>query len=127
LPDDRFALSGSQAEFASYPEAIEFVMKTLVALPGCNVVVRLHPRVNYEAHRFVEQWGATITQRDTASLVPLCDLYVASVSATIRWALACGIPVINYDLYRLRFTELCGRSRSDCRRRSPRLRRHHTG
>jgi hypothetical protein len=105
LPDDRFALSGSQTEFRSYLEAIEFVMKTLVALPGCNVVVRLHPRVNYEAHRFVEQWGARITQRDTASLVPLCDLYVTSVSATIRWALACGIPVINYDFYRLRFTD----------------------
>jgi hypothetical protein len=105
LPDDRFALSGSQAEFNSYPEALEFVLKTLVALPGCNVIVRLHPRVNYEAHRFIEQWGVKITERDTASLVPLCDLYVTSISATIRWAIACGIPVINYDLYRLHFTD----------------------
>ncbi len=38
--------------------------------------------------------------RTRLSLVPLCSLYVASVSATIRWAIACGKPVVNYDVYR---------------------------
>src|SRR5262249_7261332 len=36
------------------------------------------------------------------------DLYVASVSATIRWAIACGKPVINYDAYRLDFQDYPG-------------------
>ena len=30
---------------------------------------------------------------------------VASISATIRWAIACGIPVINYDTYRYRYAD----------------------
>jgi hypothetical protein len=30
---------------------------------------------------------------------------VASVSSTIRWAIACGKPVINYDVYRYRYTD----------------------
>ena len=34
-----------------------------------------------------------------ASLVAISDMYVASVSSTIRWAILAGIPVINYDVY----------------------------
>jgi hypothetical protein len=56
----------------------------------------------------MRQFGLTLTDRDTASIVPLCDLYVASVSATIRWAIACGKPVINYDAYRLDFQDYPG-------------------
>jgi glycosyltransferase involved in cell wall biosynthesis len=41
----------------------------------------------------------------TEQLVPLADVYVASISATIRWALALGIPVINYDCYRYRYDD----------------------
>jgi hypothetical protein len=39
------------------------------------------------------------TQVPTSHLVPLCDLFVAFASATIRWAAACGIPTINYDIF----------------------------
>ena len=46
-----------------------------------------------------------IAARKTSELVPLCDLYVASVSSTIRWAIACGKPVVNYDVYRYRYTD----------------------
>jgi hypothetical protein len=42
-------------------------------------------------------------RHDTASLVPLCDVFVASASATIRWALACGVPALDYDAYRYRY------------------------
>jgi hypothetical protein len=44
----------------------------------------------------------------TAELVPLCDVYVAWVSSTIRWAIACAKPVINYDVYRYRYTDYLG-------------------
>ena len=64
--------------------------------------------MDIDEYRYVEQWGARISQWDMAALVPLCDLYVASVSATIRWAIACGVPVVNYDVYRLRWTDYAG-------------------
>lgn len=38
-------------------------------------------------------------------MVPACDIYVASISSTIRWAIACGKPVVNYDVYRYRYTD----------------------
>ena len=40
--------------------------------------------------------------------MPLGDLFVASISATIRWAIACGVPVINYDTYRYRYDDYKG-------------------
>src|SRR6185312_11368160 len=35
----------------------------------------------------------------TGKLIALADLYVATASATIRWAIGCGVPVINFDFY----------------------------
>jgi hypothetical protein len=105
LPDDRFALPGAPADFEDYDELVRFVLRTLKGLPGFNLVVRLHPRSGEDTVRFVEETGVRVSRRETASLVPLCDLYVASVSATIRWAIACGKPVVNYDVYRLRLTD----------------------
>jgi hypothetical protein len=55
--------------------------------------------------RHIERPNVRIAPRRTSELVPLCDLYVASVSSTIRWAIACGKPVINYDVYRYRYTD----------------------
>jgi hypothetical protein len=105
IPPDQFALCASQADLPDYQTLLRVWVDTLTDLPGCTVVVRLHPRMAFEAFRHIEAWGVRISQRDTASLVPLCDLFVASVSATIRWAIACGKPVLNYDVYRLGWTD----------------------
>src|SRR5262249_8500449 len=64
---------------------------------------RPHPRVAMETLTPFAGPNVKFTWQPTAELIPLCDLYVASISATIRWALACGIPVINYDTYRYRY------------------------
>ena len=45
----------------------------------------------------------------TPELVPLCDFFVASISSTIRWAIACGKPVLNYDVYRYRYVDDFGK------------------
>jgi hypothetical protein len=68
-----------------------------------NVLVRPHPRISLTRFDHFGAPNVRYTSQPTAELVPLCDLYVASISATIRWAIACGIPVINYDAYRYRY------------------------
>ena len=109
LPSDRplllCALPPSQfprkCEFRDYEQLVGFWMQALASLSGWNIVVRPHPRMTDEEIEPLRKFGLAITKRDTASLVPLCSIYVASVSATIRWAIACGIPVVNYDVYRM--------------------------
>jgi hypothetical protein len=105
FPDDRFALAGAPRDFADYQDLVRFVVSTLQSMTGFSLVIRLHPRAGDEARRLVEAAGGKISHRDTAALVPVSDLYVASVSATIRWAIACGKPVVNYDVYRLRLAD----------------------
>lgn len=105
LPPDHFAISGPQADATDYATLVRIWIQALAAVPDCNIVVRLHPRTSFDSYKYIEEWGVRISQRDTAALVPLCDLFVASVSATIRWAIACGKPVLNYDVYRLRWTD----------------------
>lgn len=105
LPPDQFSISGPQADFDDYATMVRAWVESMTAMPGWTVVVRLHPRMAYDEFRYIEEWGVRISQRDTATLIPLCDLYVASVSATIRWAIACGKPVVNFDVYRLKWTD----------------------
>ncbi len=100
-PDVLYTFGGRpQCDFKTYPELVEFWVRSLAALQGWNIVILLHPSVSYEDMRYIEDWGVKIARQPTAEVVPLCDLYVTSVSSTIRWAIACGKPVVNYDVYR---------------------------
>lgn len=103
LPPDQ--LPRAECEFETYDELVRFWVQSLSSIGDANVITRLHPRVVYEEMLHLERWGARLTQKDTADLIPLCDVFVASVSATIQWAIACGKPVVNYDVYRYRYDD----------------------
>ena len=94
-------LAGSipHCEFSSMQDVATHLGETLRQLADdYHLVVRPHP--NYlEFGDFLRPWGVVSTQVPTSHLVPLCDLFVAFASATIRWAAACGIPTINYDIF----------------------------
>ena len=107
LPPDFLYVNGGrpQCDFQDYGSIVKFWIDTLADQETFNVVVALHPTVKIESMRHIESDNVRIAPRRTSELVPLCDLYVASVSSTIRWAIACGTPVINYDVYRYRYTD----------------------
>ena len=110
VPDFLYVTGGRpQCDFATYPELVDFFVGTLAEHTAFNVVIALHPSVKPETMRHLERPNVKIAAgRRTASLVPLCDVYVASISSTIRWAIACGKPVVNYDVYRYRYTDFLG-------------------
>jgi hypothetical protein len=83
-------------------------MKTCCSIPDRNVIIALHPSVPPAEAVKLERYGARVAPLNTAGLVPLCELFVASISSTIRWAIACGKPVVNYDVYRYRYTDFVG-------------------
>jgi hypothetical protein len=102
LPPDTLYMAGGrpQCDFQTYPDLVEFWIKSLAMVQNWNIVVLLHPSVSYDEMRYIEDWGVKIARHPSAEIVPLCDLYVTSVSSTIRWAIACSKPVVNYDVYR---------------------------
>ncbi|MBC8548950.1 MAG: hypothetical protein H8D23_04805 [Candidatus Brocadiales bacterium] len=96
LPPDQFP---RDCEFRNYDSLVKTWLSSLAKFETWNVIVRPHPRLTAEQIEPFQRFGVRFTTQDTASLVPICDLYLASSSATIRWAIACGKPVINYDVY----------------------------
>lgn len=69
-----------------------------------QIIFRSHP--NYS--RFgdlMEEAGILVSAIDTARLVALSDLYIAFASATIRWAVACTVPSINYDVFHYQYDD----------------------
>lgn len=105
-PDQYQGTDTSRFEFPDYDALVEAWMASFRMLSArANILVRPHPRIPLERLSGFEGPNVKISLRPTADLIPLCDLYVASISATIRWAIACGIPVINYDTYRYRYAD----------------------
>ncbi len=99
FPPNQFSRKHPDLEFTDYRDMTRFLVKSLQSLQDFHVVFSLHPRIDPETKAYIESLGAIICYRDTLEMVPICDVYVASVSATIRWAIACGLPVINYDIF----------------------------
>jgi hypothetical protein len=100
LAPNKLAERDVELEFVDYIEMITYWTKTLVENDRFNVILCLHPNVNYNEVKFLEEYGVKIIQEDTASLISISDIYVVDCSATSRWALAAGKLVIDYDLMR---------------------------
>lgn len=102
LPPDQFGGGRREGcEFENYEALVRYMVGTVAAqCNGATLLINLHPRVSRENVAYLEALGATIIAEPIEHLVPLTDVYVSVVSATIRLAISCGIPVINYDAYR---------------------------
>jgi hypothetical protein len=105
LPPDQLP-GRPHPQFGTFAELVRAWLRPWTEQQAFNVVVRLHPRLRREEFAFVEtELGLPISERPTSDLVAACDLYVASASATIRWAAACGKPTINYDVFGYRYDD----------------------
>jgi len=86
-------------EFRTMAEIGAFVGRCLQPLgEHYHLVVRAHP--NYpQFGAMLEPFGFVDTATPTAQLVPAADLFVAFASSTIRWAISCAVPTVNYDVF----------------------------
>lgn len=107
-PDQLYGRGRKDCDFRTYVDLVEFWMDSVARPSGFNVIVSLHPSVRREDWMHIERGGAKIADDKISMLMPLCDLFVASISATIQWAIACGRPVVNYDVYRYRYPDYVG-------------------
>ncbi len=103
LPPDQFSSRKIPLEFGNYEElcrAWADALSVLQKSDSFNVIIRPHPVTDKKMLKDIfEQRDMIVTNLDTVELVSICDLFVASVSSTIRWAIASGKPVVNYDVY----------------------------
>lgn len=107
LPADFLYMKGGrpECEFETYFDLLRFWIGSLAGVHTHNLVISLHPSVKPEDMKHIEEWGGRITKETTQKIIPLCDIFVASISSTIQWAIACGKPAINYDVYKYRYDD----------------------
>lgn len=106
LPPNQCCGREQLIEFADYEEIVRFLISELVNYTNhYNIVLNLHPRIKQSSIDFISEYPIKIYPGDIATIIPLSLVYIASCSATIRMAVACGIPVINYDLYRYHYDD----------------------
>jgi len=86
--------------FDNYDQFLKEFFEYLANFTDAEIIYKFHPRMDAEE---IAQIGSNYNIRyslsDTAELIAISDMYLASVSSTIRWALALGLSTINYDLY----------------------------
>lgn len=85
--------------FSTIEEVAQHVGQALAPLRDFyHIVVRAHP--NYlQFGEMMAPYGVVSTLIPTSRLVPLSDLFIGFASATIRWAIACAVPTVNYDIF----------------------------
>jgi hypothetical protein len=98
----------SQCEFRNYPSLVGTILEVLSRAAQWNVVISLHPREEARSREVFDRLPMKIAEDNIAQLIPLCDVFVASASATIRLAAGAGKPTINYDVYRYEYTDFLG-------------------
>jgi hypothetical protein len=89
-----------EADFQNHREMVDVWINTLNSQDKYNVIISLHPSMNYNDFKYIESQRLKISRMDIIELLPLSSIFIASVSSTIPFALSLGIPVINYDVYR---------------------------
>ncbi|WED41890.1 hypothetical protein [Legionella cardiaca] len=106
LPPDQCASRKKFIEFEDFEETVRFVISELSKYSEqYNIVINLHPRIKPSSVDYINEYPVKIFYGDIAEVIPLSAIYMAVSSATIRMAITCGIPVINYDLYRYRYDD----------------------
>lgn len=103
-PNQLLGFGREVCDFENYQDLVKFWIKTLTAFSNFNIVISLHPATNYEEVKYIQEMGAKIYKGDIVDVIPYCTIFVASVSTTMQWAIACGIPIINYDVFKYGYT-----------------------
>lgn len=87
-----------KSEFPTYDEMTSAFFDGIAAL-NADVTISLHPACPDRVEPMLRSKGLTIGREDVLHLIPRHDVFTTYYSSTVRWALACGKPVVNYDAY----------------------------
>ncbi len=97
---------GESTGFKTYKKLLTFICDQLNSIGGgYNIILCLHPTLQKKDFKFLENNNIKISSRKTIELIAISDLFVASISSTIRWAILLNVPVINYDCYHFRYDD----------------------
>lgn len=99
VPPSYHASRSNMNEFEDYKAMALALARVGDNDPRIEVTLSLHPTTPEEDRAILKQAGVKLSDEWIVRLIPKHDVYISTFSSTIRWALACGKPVINYNAY----------------------------
>ncbi len=91
-------------DWGAHKEHIQELMQVLRSLE-VNILISLHPKMDAKNYTFIEDsYQAVIAQERLFDILPAADVFVASYSSTVQWAMLCEIPTIVEDFVGLRYS-----------------------
>ena len=86
-------------DWKSHWGEIRFLCDTF-SLQKANCLISLHPKMKYDRYRFIEdEYNIPISKQPLSEILPAADIFAATFSSTIQWAVLCQIPSIVFDFY----------------------------
>lgn len=111
LPPDMFSYPVAiNCEFKRYSDLVDAWCSGLksISRADASIVISLHPTSSSEIIQRVTRHGIAVSREDTHLLIARSDFYIASISATIQWAISAGVPTLNYDVYNFDYPDYEG-------------------
>lgn len=107
LPPNMLYGSGRpECEFEEFNDLVNAFLSAITQLQSYNVIISLHPSISQgDINSVLQINNLIVSYQNITDLIPLCDIFVASISSTIQWAISCSKPVINYDVYKYKYTD----------------------
>ena len=91
--------------FNSFEEMIKYHFDIFKSL-NLEIIVSPHPRINKQyLNKFTTPENVRISYNKIVDLIYECDYFIASQSATIRFALFCNKYILNFKIYLLPYSE----------------------
>lgn len=84
-------------------EEINFLVK-IACEASPDVVLILHPKMKFSDYSFLTKYGCRIETAEPLKAIVQSDLYVATYSTTIVWAVLCGVKSLVVDFYDLNYS-----------------------
>ena len=99
FPDEFDFSNRPGCEYTTHEEIRREMLQPFIRYEHVKIVILPHPRLNYDKITGLEQADIRISKRTIAEILPCADLFVTVTSAVIRHAIACAVPVIDYDVF----------------------------
>ena len=85
-------------------EEINFLVESCNKLEQ-NILISLHPKMNRDSYLFLEKkYNCQILNERLSDVLVVADVFVATYSSTVVWAILCSINTIVIDFYGLNYT-----------------------
>jgi hypothetical protein len=104
-PDMFSSRINTELEFLSYEEYLIYLCTKLRMLGYEDAVISMHPSDSGEYHRLIQSNGFEISEEPLHILLARSEIFLATISATIQWAIYLGLPTINFDFYNYQYPD----------------------